>query len=712
MAAAAWFVVAAFPAWAADRDVARGPVTIEADRLGYDEAKETYHAAGNVVIEFTDGELRADYVDYSEQTKQASARGNAVVKSGKDVLAGPRMVFDVGKNTGTAYEGRTFFDQNHLYIRGTKLEKTGEATYRIEDAICTTCDGDRPDWHISGREVHVTVDGYGTVKHGKFHAAGLPVLYVPYMVFPAKTTRQSGFLFPYLAYSQDKDGMDVELPFFWAISPTMDATFFQRYMEKRGYKQGAEFRYYLGRDTSGILYGDFIHDTKEIKETDGVGSRDWTSGRDRWSVYWNHETYFDPTMYVRADIAKVSDRWYFKDFHAKNYYRDNYATNENLRFSKISFFGDESLTSLGSTARFVKNWDLYNLTALAQYTDDFSQPNNDATLQGYPVVQFTGIKRPLLKTPVYLEFSSLYGYLYREQGQRGHLVDIQPVLSVPTHFGDYLQLTPWATYKGTFWNRDDNETTLTEKQGARSIVNTGVSLTTEFYRVFDVGGGNLDKIKHAVRPEVTYSYTPKVTQNDLPDYVDPIPEDNYVYYAVTNTLTAKLKQHDGTFAYREFFRFKLYQMYGTLEDTREWRPASKKEHPFSELSMELDFYPFSYLGFSARNTIDVYTGVWRQTNYDLSLSDWRGDSAVIGYRYTQHSVEEINLALRAKITNEISGLYIHRRNLLYKQTVENSYGLGYNRQCWGVDVSYTETETDKRYMVNVSLLGLGRVLGF
>ena len=37
--------------------------------------------------------------------------------------------------------------------------------------------------------------------------------------------------------------MDVEVPFFWAISEQADATFYERFMGKRGFMQGFELRY-------------------------------------------------------------------------------------------------------------------------------------------------------------------------------------------------------------------------------------------------------------------------------------------------------------------------------------------------------------------------------------------------------------------------------------------------------------------------------------
>ena len=93
--------------------------------------------------------------------------------------------------------GKIFIAQNHLYVKGEKIEKKGEATYRLENATVTTCDGENPDWSLAASELDLTIDGYGVLKHGRFLTGDVPILYAPYFVFPAKTTRQSGFLFPF-----------------------------------------------------------------------------------------------------------------------------------------------------------------------------------------------------------------------------------------------------------------------------------------------------------------------------------------------------------------------------------------------------------------------------------------------------------------------------------------------------------------------------------
>jgi LPS-assembly protein len=274
------------------------PVNIEADSMDYDNSRDIYHAQGKVNIVYSGGALYADAMELDNKNNVATVQGNASLKMGEDILQGDKIFLNIADKTGAAYKAHAFYAGNHFYIKGDKIAKTGENTYFIEQPFATTCDGDDPAWAITGSEMKVTIEGYGLMKNARFLAKGIPVLYSPYLPFPAKTKRQTGLLLPYLSYSRDKDGIDVEVPFFWAISPQMDATFYQRYIEKRGFKEGAEFRYYLGDNSFGTFYGDYINDTRHVTETaDVVGastSRDWQESHQRWSYYLNHQTQFDP----------------------------------------------------------------------------------------------------------------------------------------------------------------------------------------------------------------------------------------------------------------------------------------------------------------------------------------------------------------------------------------------------------------------------------
>ena len=169
------------------------------------------------------------------------------------------------EKTGTVVNGNLFLSTNHYYLRGKEIRKTGPATYIIKGCRITTCDGENPDWSITGSEVKVTLEGYGTVKHAGFYVKQIPLLYFPYIIFPAKNKRQTGLLPPSIGYSS-RDGVDVEIPLFWAISRQTDATFYERYIEERGLKQGLEFRYVTGAESKGAFLFDILSDKREDKD--------------------------------------------------------------------------------------------------------------------------------------------------------------------------------------------------------------------------------------------------------------------------------------------------------------------------------------------------------------------------------------------------------------------------------------------------------------
>jgi LPS-assembly protein len=689
----------------------KNPVDIEADSMDYDNSLDKYHAQGKVVIHYSGGVLNADDVELDNKNNIATARGNVLLKMGEDTLQGDKIVFNIENKTGVAYKGRAFYAKNHFYIKGDKIEKTGEQTYFIQQPRATTCDGDYPDWEIAGSEMDVTIEGYGLMENARLVTKGLPVFYSPFVPFPAKTKRQSGFLLPYLSYSREQDGLDIEIPFFWAISPQMDATLYQRYIEKRGFKEGAEFRYYLGSHSSGTFYGDYIEDTKHVIDTaDAATSRDWQEMHQRWSYYLNHQTNFDPQFYVRTDLRKVSDKWYFRDFSAHNYYLDNYALTEEDPFKKVPFYGDQSLRSLESTVRVYKGWSNYSLTGLISSTDDFAVANNDLTLQKYPEIVFTGIKQSLLKTPVYYEFTGLYDYYYRGEGSTGHFFDLSPTFSLPFNISSYAKIIPQVAFKETVWMRDDSQAQGDNKNGDRTLYTASLDISSRLSRIFDLKVQNWEKIRHEIKPEITYFYTPNVRQDNIPDYMLAIAEQNGVIWALTNTFMAKIRDDAGAYSYLEVLRLKLFQAYNINDATKGIEgitvPATAERRPFSDLGIEFDFNPHKYFSFMARNQYSLYDG-WTQMNYDLNVKDWRGDMLTVGYRYTLDSIEEIDINLKAEITNNITGNFVSRHDMFNSRTVENTVGLIYHSQCWSLGLDYTRTDTDSRFLLKISLAGLG-----
>ncbi|MCJ7830490.1 MAG: LPS-assembly protein LptD, partial [Desulfobacterales bacterium] len=235
------------------------PWHVSADTIIYGDQPEQITAQGHVTIKKAGKQLSADLVRLDQRTMQAFATGHVILSAGQDVLVGSSMEIDLKAETGTVYDATVFLRESHFYIRGAQIQKTGQRSYAGERVSVSTCDGPSPDWQITGRNLEITLEGYGVVRHAALWAKRVPLLYTPFLVFPVKLKRQSGLLSPQLGFSNRK-GAEYIQPFFWAISDSTDATLYAHYMSRRGLKAGLEYRYLLSERSEGALMYDFLQD--------------------------------------------------------------------------------------------------------------------------------------------------------------------------------------------------------------------------------------------------------------------------------------------------------------------------------------------------------------------------------------------------------------------------------------------------------------------
>ncbi|MBM3301582.1 MAG: LPS-assembly protein LptD, partial [Deltaproteobacteria bacterium] len=184
------------------------PIQVNADRLSYDHETKTITVRGNVGLTQGNTRVRADSVSFNVDTGELTAKGKVIVRVGGDMIEAESFTLRLREATGVVYNGKLLLTRNNIYLEGKKLEKLGESTYHVEEGGFTTCDGLRPDWRITGKSVDVTLEGYGTLKHGFFYIKDIPVFYLPWLIYPAKRQRQTGFLMPTMANSSLR-GFDV-----------------------------------------------------------------------------------------------------------------------------------------------------------------------------------------------------------------------------------------------------------------------------------------------------------------------------------------------------------------------------------------------------------------------------------------------------------------------------------------------------------------------
>ena len=627
------------------------PIRMRADHISYDRKENTYVAEGKVEIWQGDRKLMADRVSLNADTNEADATGNVVLVQGRDVLKSQQMKIDLDTSRGIVLKGSLFLKQQNFHLYGEEIERVGENTYRVREGNFTTCDGDSPAWRFTGRETLVTLGEYASIHGATFEVKKIPLLYSPYLFFPVKTERQSGFLTPAVNFS-NVAGPELKTAYFWAISKNTDATFYLDLAPQKGYGEGADYRYILEQGSAGSFYGYHIREQDGYRQqyTDQLGRPP-----DRWTLDWQHEEYFSQSFFAKARLRDFSDRLYLKDYGLT--------------------YQDRALEQAYSLVSLTKNWERYSLYGEARNTLDLTQDSNSNTLQNYPVINFVGLNRQILNSPFYFSHTSSFGNFYRDQGVTGQQLDISPQLTLPLKWGNYMEFTPAAGVQETVYHSHNG----TEETHSRELWNFTATAASNFYGVFDTDLAGLPKFKHLIRPEVTYTYIPSVDQQFVPNFGTPVPATNTITYGVTQRLIGKVV--DGQkIRYHEYAYWNVSQVYDLNQGSQ----------PFGPITSDLRVRSLKYVNADNITTFDPNQGSFIASYSNVMVTDPRGDRLNFEHLWQEGVQNQINGTIRIRTWPFLELRYVKRLDFTNNQSLETTYGLVYRHQCWTIDLFLTD----------------------
>jgi LPS-assembly protein len=212
--------------------------TLTADQVNYDSERDLYEATGNVKIVQADGRvLTADWLVFNGSTRTGVASGDVVVSGAQNTVRAQFVAVDLRSAVSVALQGSMDNPVPGFLVNGEVIERTGVDTFQIERGNFTTCrcppDTERRPWEIDAKEASVEVGGYAHGKDLWFKVLDVPVLYVPWLIFPVKTERQSGFLMPSFTQSS-RNGTLIALPFFWAPLEEVNVMLTPEWVGRRG----------------------------------------------------------------------------------------------------------------------------------------------------------------------------------------------------------------------------------------------------------------------------------------------------------------------------------------------------------------------------------------------------------------------------------------------------------------------------------------------
>lgn len=695
---------------------------ISAQTVSFDNKKDLYIAEDDVVITGGKTRLEADYIEFSNTTKDAVAKGNVLLISGEDSISCNAMNINLATKIGTIDKGTIFIQKNNFYIHGETIKKTGKFSYSADKGSITSCKGDSPDWKISARNIKVTIEGYGLANHAVLWAKKVPAIYTPFLIFPVKTKRQTGLLFPRFT-SSDRKGFEYEQPLFVAISRNTDASIFTDYMSERGIKTGTEFRYIKDNKTKGSLFFDFLEDEKIDDGTINTENDNYrfstTPQRTNTDRFWfrmKHNQDLPHGFAAKLDIDIASDEDYLHEF------KDGFTGYDDTK----EYFEKEFGRGLDGYDTYIrknwlnisKSWSTYSFNVDALWYDNIRarrQDTDDTTLQTLPGIQFDAFKQQIGPSKFFYSLDTEVRSFYRKDTNttliKGQRADIYPKLYLPVKLGKFFNFEPSVGIRETLWYTEN----FTDVYGnsdslrTRQMVDMGAQLSTKLIKIFNPNNEFADKTRHEIIPKLEYTFIPNVIQDDLPffDSLDKIAEQNLLTWSLTNNFTSKKSRTSPKgkeiTTYHDFAHIKLYQSYDIKKE------RDDESRPFSDIILNMKLNPNNFISLDMDLSWSPYDHHFNTVNIGNTIKDNRGDSLRTEYRYTDNipKSEFLYSKIDVRLTDELTAYCSIEKNLKEKKTVETQTGFSLKKACWTFHLYFSESDNEQSIAFLINLHGIG-----
>lgn len=537
-------------------DQGGGLVVADADQLT-SAPDGTAVLSGDVVIVYQDVKIQADRIEYDPETGRVLAEFGVIFDQGPRRLSGDSAEYNLETKLGRFTNASGSLGEDY-YFSGAVVEKVSDTRFLVEDGQFTSCEGEDPSWSFRAEKIQITMDKYAKVKNARFRAGKVPVLYLPYMLWPVKEARTSGLLMPKPGFSSRR-GASLSLAYFQALGRSYDTTStvdlytggsLDENAEGSGefLGFGQEFRYRPSETTEGIFTGYLVRDP-EVDKT-------------RWKVNYSHRSTELPGGFrgvVRFE--DVSDFDYFRDYERRG-----------QRNSKRQLYSSGFLT---------KNWRAHSLNIKFDQRETLVGTNSDGSDRFVELRQLPELEYKLRSTrigslPLYLEVESSAHLLDMERSARQNesygRADIFPTLTLPIPVAPWFSLSLTGGARYTWYS--DSLLTTGEKDGTESDFR-GESLSRfspfasaeiigpSISRIFETKGKNFSKFKHVVEPRITYVFRDEFDDDlRIPrfDEIDRLSGRNSARYSVVNRLLAKPRDESKGGA-RELLSLTVFQDY-------------------------------------------------------------------------------------------------------------------------------------------------------
>ena len=703
--------------------VANGAVIIEGDRLEI-QLGQSLTALGNASLKAGGNIILGDRIEFDEQNRMTHSSGHASIESNDSLVKGPSFHLNLDESTGEMPNASFFMykplinlsplgnlgeriygqkpeinndllsgviDRNMKPINGEmqslipndnkdsvepkKVSSRGDAQMlffegqskkRLLKSRYTTCEADSDDWYIKSGQLKIDDETKTAVAtNATVEFKGVPILYTPWINFPYANQRKSGLLAPTWG-TTTKSGFEVLLPFYWNISPNMDATVSTRELSKRGIQYAGEFRY-LEENFSGL-------DNIEFLPSDDM------TQKDRYFARIKHLQNFGSGWTGGIDVARVSDSQYFSDLstHIITTSQVNLLQQANINYSGPTWqfgalaqkyqtldnvsYAYERLPQL--TLNGSKEWDWGGITRVQNQLVRF-EANQNSTFDVKSATRFSTY--PSISFPM----NKPYGYVTPKLGVNYTSYNLDNISSSPMQTGAWINydktadrtLPIFSLDSGLFFERDT------------SIVNRNYTQTLE--------------------PRLFYVYIPYQDQSHLPVFDTGLTDLNMGTLFTENQYSGgdrinNANQLSASISSRMIDADTGEQRLAATIGQRFYFDDQKVGLPNEVLrsGTSSDFVASATAHLVNKWNLDAAwqyntdTGDTIKANFGARYNPMPGKVLNFGYRFTKDNLDQVNMSTQWPLGNRFYGLARLNYSLRDKSFIENIGGIEYDAGCW------------------------------
>jgi len=697
--------------------ISNGAVIIEGDRLEV-QLDRSLTSLGNASLKAGGNVILGDRIEFDEQNRTTHSVGNASIESDDSLVKGPSFHLNIDDSTGempnasffmykplinisplgslgekfygqnpalnndllsgvidksmkevniqtqqtTSHENKETGEARKVSSRGDAqmLFFEGESKKRLLKSRYTTCEAGSDDWYIKSGQLKIDDETKTAVAtNATVEFKGVPILYTPWINFPYANQRKSGLLAPTWG-TTTKSGFEVLAPFYWNISPNMDATLALRELSKRGVQYQGEFRY-LEENYSGI-------DNIEYLPSDNA------SNKDRYFAKIKHQQNFGNGWSVGVDVQKVSDDQYFSDLstHIITTSQVNLVQQANLNYS-----GNE--------------WQFGALAQKYQTLDKVSYP-----FQRMPQLSLNGSKEWDWGT------ARIQNQLTRFESDPNSTLPVKagtrfstyPSISMPIT-RPYGYITPKIGVSYTSYNLDNIDAAYIstyDKSADRTLPILSVDSGLFFERDTRIVSRNYTQ---TLEPRLFYVFIPNQDQSRLPVFDSGLADLNMGTMFIENQYTGgdrinnanQLSMSVGSrLIDSDTGEQRLAAMVGQrfyFEDQKVGLPGEiLRVGTSSDIIAAATAHLRNKWNIDAAWQFDTDRGETIKSNIGTRYNPEPGKVLNLSYRFTKDNLEQVNLSSQWPIGHSYYGLARMNYSLRENKMIEGLAGIEYDAGCW------------------------------